>query len=71
MITYKINITPSNSGDEFGISAFSDNTLIKSVHAITTIKNDIVKLVEICNELEIDICHFDNIIEDYLTDFII
>ncbi len=69
MITYKLNITTNELCNEFGISAFSGDTLIKSVYSITDNKNDVVELIDMCNELELDVCHLDDIVEDYLTDF--
>lgn len=69
MITYKINCHKNDRGEEFGIDAFKDGLLLKSVTGITDIFDDIVQIRDMCNELEIEICHFDDIIEDYLTDF--
>ena len=65
LIFYQIN----RLNDEFGIDAFNDGNLVKSVYGITDIKTDAEKLVNLFNELEIELCHFDDIIEDYLTDF--
>lgn len=71
MITYKLNCSSEDGEYRFGISAFSGNKLIKSVFNVTENKKDIDKIIEIINELELDICHLDDIIEDYLTDFTI
>lgn len=71
MITYKLNCSSGDGEYRFGISAFSGDKLIKSIFSITDNEGDIVKLIEIINELELDICHLDDIIEDYLTDFTI
>ena len=30
---------------------------------------EMTELVEMCNELELELCQLDDIIEDYLTDF--
>lgn len=65
LIFYKTN----HHSDEYGIDAFDDNNLVKTVCGITDIKTDAEKLVNLFNELEIELCHFDDIIEDYLTDF--
>lgn len=65
LIFYKIN----RNSDEYGVDAFDDNILVKSVCGITDIKSDAEKLVNLFNELEIELCHFEDIIEDYLTDF--
>lgn len=65
LIFYKTN----RNNNEYGIDAFDNNNLVKSVCGITDIKSDAEKLVNLFNELEIELCHFDDIIEDYLTDF--
>lgn len=69
MVTYKINYFKNDTHSEFGIDAFEDGLLIKSVGGITDVFSDITRLRDMCNELEIEICHLDDIIEDYLTDF--
>lgn len=65
MIFYKTN----HNDDEYGIDAFDDGKLVENICGITDIKADAEKLVNLFNELEIELCHFDDIIEDYLTDF--
>lgn len=69
MVIYKINCLRKDTGEEFGIDAFKDGLLLKSVAGITDIFDDIIRIRDMCNELEIEICHLDDIIEDYLTDF--
>lgn len=65
LIFYKINQKNNN----YGIDVFCDDKLIKYVYNITEIKSDAEKLVNLFNELDIELCHFEDIIEDYLTDF--
>lgn len=65
MIFYKTNFI----NNEFGIDVFDDGKKIKSVCGITNLKTDAEKLVNLFNELNIELCHFEDIIEDYLTDF--
>ena len=43
--------------------------LIKSVSGISESFREMTELVEMCNELELELCQLDDIIEDYLTDF--
>lgn len=71
MVIYKINCLNKDAGNEYGIDAFEDERLIKSVSGITDVFDDIIRIRDMCNELEIEICHIDDIIEDYLTDFCI
>ena len=65
LIFYKTNFI----NNEFGIDVFDDGKKIKSVCGITNLKTDAEKLVNLFNELNIELCHFEDIIEDYLTDF--
>ena len=65
LIFYKIN----QNNNYYGIDVFDDGNLIKSTCGITDVKTDAEKLVKLFNELEIELCHFEDIIEDYLTDF--
>ncbi len=65
MIFYKIN----HNNNDYGIDVFCDGELITNICNITDIKSDAEKLVNLFNDLEIELCHFDDIIEDYLTDF--
>lgn len=69
MIIYRTSITKNGSDKEYGIDAYDDEKLIKSVCGITKLENDAEKLVQMFNELHIELCHFEDIIEDYLTDF--
>lgn len=68
MITYKLNHTPEDGFNTFGISAFAANAY-KSVSGISESFREMTELVEMCNELELELCQLDDIIEDYLTDF--
>ena len=68
-IKYGINHNKNNTNPEFGIDVFKDKKIIKSIHSISENKEDIEKIVSLCNELDIEMCHLDDIIEDYLTDF--
>lgn len=43
--------------------------LIKSVSGISESFREMTELVEMCNELELELCQLDDVIEDYLTDF--
>lgn len=69
MIEYKFNCIEYCSENGYGIDVFSKGKLVKSIGGITNNYNDIILLVNMCNELEIELCHIDDIVEDYLTDF--
>ena len=49
MITYKLNHTPENGFNTFGISAFCGKKLIKSVSGISESFREMTELVEMCN----------------------
>ncbi len=65
MIKYKINFVCK----EYGIDAYNNDKLIKSIKKITCSSQDIKSLIMMCNELKIEPCHLEDIVEDYLTDF--
>ncbi len=69
IITYKTNLSADNASYKFGISAFCGDKLLMCVNEITDNESQIKELVDMCNEYELDICHLDDIIEDFLTDF--
>lgn len=54
MITYKLNHTPEDGFNTFGISAFCGKKLIKSVSGISESFREMTELVEMCNELELN-----------------
>ena len=68
MIEYKLNCIKYCSENNYGIDVISKGKLVKSIDGITNNYNDIILLVNMCNELEIELCHIDDIVEDYLTD---
>lgn len=53
MITYKLNHTPEDGLNTFGISAFCGKKLVKSVSGISESFREMTELVEMCNELEL------------------
>ena len=69
MITYILNHTHEDGFNTNRISAFGGKKLIKSVSGISESFREMTELVEMCNELELELCQLDDIIEDYLTDF--
>ncbi len=66
---YILNKTNSVLGNMYGIDIVKDNTVIKSFTSISNCRKDISKLADMCNELNIEPCHFEYIVEDYLTDY--
>lgn len=68
---YEKNLTTKNGDVTYGIDSILDNHIVKSIPDITEDENEINKIVALCNELELELCHIDDIVEDYLTDFCI
>ncbi len=68
MVEYKLNKKTVGTVAEYGIDLIIDNRTVTSVECISENKSDIAKLAEFCNELGLEPCHFDYIVEDYLTD---
>lgn len=69
MLLYRINSKKVRSHFEYGIDVLVGELTVKSIDGISDNHNDIIKIVEMCNELQVELCHLDYIIEDYLTDF--
>lgn len=65
MIVY----TAKFSNNNCGIVAKDNGICVRVLDDICDNKIDILSLVDMCNELEIELCQIDDIIEDYLTDF--
>ena len=54
---------------EYGIMLVDQGIPLISIPQISDNKNDICRLTELLNELQVEPCHFENVVEDYLTDF--
>ena len=67
MVEYKINC----EDNAYGIIALANDKTVKSIDCITESFDDANSLVDLLNDLKIELCHFEDIIEDYLTDFCI
>lgn len=69
MFVYKICAHTLDDKTEYGIVLVSENAVQKSAPRLTENKDDMEALARMLNELEVEPCHFEDIIEDYLTDF--
>ncbi len=60
-----------NSRVSYGISAYDvvDGSVVEcdSVHDITSDKDKLIRLVELCNNLNLSIIHLHDIVEDFLV----
>lgn len=68
MVIFKA-YSETNEKTEFGIEIFENNICIRKLDNLSDNKESIERLVHICNDLQIEKCHIDDIIDDYLTDF--
>lgn len=66
---YIMNKTSSALGNMYGIDIVKNDTIIQSLTSISDCRTDISKLADMCNELKIEPCHFEDIVEDYFTDY--
>lgn len=67
MVNYRVHCTDLYG--EYGISAFENEQTIICIERITNNRIDMEQLADMCNELELELCHLNDVIEDYLTDF--
>ena len=56
---------------EYGIALFEGDTQVKVIPKLSPGKKDIESLAALLNELSVEPCHFEDVVEDYLTDFTI
>ena len=56
---------------EYGIALFEGETELQTIPKLSPCKEDVESLTAMLNELSIEPCHFEDIVEDYLTDFTI
>lgn len=52
----------------YGIEARCDGTVVR-YEAVTDDKNAMERLASLCNEEKLSLCHLEDVLEDYLTDF--
>lgn len=69
MVEFKINKTDFSGRSEYGIDLIIDSKTIKSISSLSESLDDVTELVNVCNDLGIEPCHFDDIVDDYLTDY--
>ena len=69
MKSYRIIEEKGASRAEYGIILLDNGAEVARVPKISENRRDIEELTALLNELKIEPCHFEDIIEDYLTDF--
>ena len=76
-ITYGITEEKYSLGDStrvsYGIAAYANAdidgtvTVVAAVHDVTGDKQKLSEFVDVCNELELSVCHLSEVVEDFLT----
>ncbi len=51
----------------YGVAVMEDGAALKRIDDVSLEKDDIVNLVNFCNELELSPVHIDDVIEDFLV----
>ncbi len=69
MKSYRIIEENGARSAEYGIVLLENGAEVMRVPKICDSRRDIEALAALLNELQIEPCHFEDIIEDYLTDF--
>ncbi len=69
MLLFKINVSFNKNNASFGIDVLKGKQTIRTFPGISDSSDELEKLITLCNSLDIEECHIDDIIEDFLTDF--
>ena len=69
MLQFRINISLNNNNSSYVINVTDGEQTVRQYADITDNFSELNKLCELCNSLDIEECHIDDIIEDFLTDF--
>ena len=59
----------SETTDEYGIALCDGGNVLDYIPRLSDSRAAIAKLTELLNEEQVEPCQFEDIIEDYLTDF--
>lgn len=71
MLNYRLISEKNDNSESYGIAVCENDKTVRIIPDISPYKEDISKIANICNQLEVELCHFEDIVEDYLTDFCI
>ena len=69
MPEYQVSAHIHRNKIEYGIILFAGGKAVKSAPDLSENETDVRALAEMLNELAVEPCHFEDVIEDYLTDF--
>ncbi len=68
-LEYRVTGDSSEETSGYGIALFCRGELQKHLPCISENRADIDALAAMLNELGVEACHFEDVVEDYLTDF--
>lgn len=54
---------------EYGIALVKDGKTVACVPCLSADRAAVTRLTALLNELQIEPCHFEDVVEDFLTDF--
>lgn len=66
---FEYAVTKTQSDDSFSISILKDGKTIKELDDVALLKTHVFKFAELCNKNQISPIHFDDALENFLTDF--
>lgn len=69
MLLLRINTYSNNANITYGIDVIDKERTVRQYANLSDNAEEINKLVILCNSLDIEECHIDDIVEDFLTDF--
>lgn len=69
MLLFRINTYSYNANITYGIDVIDEERTVRQYANLSDNAEEIKKLVILCNSLDIEECHIDDIVEDFLTDF--
>ena len=69
MLLFRINTYLNNAHTSYGIDVIDREQIIRQYTNLSDNLEEITKLASLCNSLDIEERHIDDIVEDFLTDF--
>lgn len=69
MTHYKLIKNKDTHGFDYGITVLTKDSHTVEYPNISDRKNELEQLVNLCNNLEVEHCHFEEILDDFLTNF--
>ena len=71
MLQYEISVRVFQNRTEYGIVLKENGKPLKHLPQLSEDGDAVCELAALLNELAVEPCHFEDVVEDYLTDFTI